>query len=457
VAANRLRMTAYLISCPERESIRNQTLVNLQATDWADPPKIGIDHTTFERRQERQVHTALRLLQRAIAEDPEFILFLEDDLQFNKHLRYNLNHWRPLDKVQPGDHFFGSLYNPNVRELERNGDQAFFVADPESIYGSQAFILSLATAQYIVAHWEEVDGLQDFKMSRLAARLCPTYYHVPSLVQHVGLASAWGGSYHCASDFDTEWKASAMSVPMTTSKEQPMIHTLSILDHMSKVEGWLDEAEAELLIAITQATCLTSDRHSTSIVEVGSYCGKSTIVLGLALKGLEQHTARVYAVDPHDGVVSTIDQGIMQTPPTFEIFSWNVREAEVTDVIEPIKARSYDVDWDKPIDLLFIDGLHDYRNVATDFLHFSDWVRPEGLVAFHDYGEHFPGVKRVVDELVSGNEYRLSKMVNSLVVLQKSKVTIQEPSSSDLHFYLFERNGDHEFMNSLSSHGLDRL
>jgi len=30
----------------------------------------------------------------------------------------------------------------------------------------------------------------------------PIYYHTPSLVQHVGIESAWGGHFHWAPDYD---------------------------------------------------------------------------------------------------------------------------------------------------------------------------------------------------------------------------------------------------------------
>jgi hypothetical protein len=33
------------------------------------------------------------------------------------------------------------------------------------------------------------------------------YYHVPSLVQHVGKKSVWGGFFHQAADYDPLWKA----------------------------------------------------------------------------------------------------------------------------------------------------------------------------------------------------------------------------------------------------------
>lgn len=187
--------------------MREKTLHSLQNSDWGERPRVEIDQSTATRRQERQEQTALSLLSRALAEGAELLLFVEDDLQFNRHLRHNLTHWYPLSQVRTGDDYFGSLYNPGIRELARNEVQAFMVADPFAVYGSQAFILSLTTARYIVAHWDEVPGMQDIKMSRLAARMCPIHYHIPSLVQHVGSDSVWGGSYHYANDFDADWKA----------------------------------------------------------------------------------------------------------------------------------------------------------------------------------------------------------------------------------------------------------
>jgi len=202
-----MQIAAYILSCPERERTLKQTIANLQNTDWAGPVEIEIDQTNYERRQERQERTASRLLRRAVADGHEFILFLEDDLRFNRHLSHNLERWRPLIQTPEGDHFFGSLYNPTIRELARDDNHAFFLADPECVYGSQAFILSLRTTRHIVTHWDDVEGMQDIKMSRLAARVCPIYYHAPSLVQHIGLISVWGGHYHWANDFQAEWRA----------------------------------------------------------------------------------------------------------------------------------------------------------------------------------------------------------------------------------------------------------
>ena len=202
-----MHISMYILSCPEREQIRNQTVASLQATDWNRAPILEIDCTSHSRRQERQEETSLKLLQRAIADAPDFFLFLEDDLDFNRYLRHNLENWLPLKRSTPEAHFFASLYNPTIRELERHEAQSFFVAHPQCVYGSQAFLMSRAMGSYIVEHWSEVIGMQDIRMSRLAACKSSIYYHVPSLVQHVGRVSVWGGHYHWTNDFQKDWKA----------------------------------------------------------------------------------------------------------------------------------------------------------------------------------------------------------------------------------------------------------
>jgi hypothetical protein len=201
-----MRIVAYMMSCAEREPTREQTLANLRLTDWGDEAQVEIDRGLYERNQSRQEDTAYHLLQRAIADRPSLFLFLEDDLEFNRHLRHNLDLWAPIHEIPPSGYFFGSLYNPSIQPRWADTDAAYFVAEPEAVYGSQAFLLSVATAEHIVDHWLDVIGGQDIKMSRLAAQLSLIYYHVPSLVQHVG-SSTWGGFRHYAGDFHPEWRA----------------------------------------------------------------------------------------------------------------------------------------------------------------------------------------------------------------------------------------------------------
>ena len=202
------KILAVMISCVERDELRARTLGNLAATDWGGQRvHVQFDASTAVRKQERQEETSRTALQAALQAKFDYILFLEDDLEFNRHVLWNLRNWTPLRR---GEVTLAGLYAPNIGWFERNEKEHWFKADPNTIYGSQAFLISRETAKYLVEHWREVEGMQDIKMSRLAAQLGKSiYYHTPSLVQHVGQQSVWGGAFHQSADYDAEWKANA--------------------------------------------------------------------------------------------------------------------------------------------------------------------------------------------------------------------------------------------------------
>ena len=224
---------------------------------------------------------------------------------------------------------------------------------------------------------------------------------------------------HIRNRFDHYIKGAPQTERMLAerSNNPHLLLRLPILTRMKKIEGWLEEDEAELLIAAA-SHALTESPALHAIVEVGSYCGRSTVVLGSAAKALNPK-AKVYAIDPHQGKVGAIDQGITRRIPTLKIFRRNIAEANLTGVVQVIQKHSFDVDWDKPISLLLIDGLHDYINVARDFFHFESWIVSGGYILFHDYADYYPGVKAFVNELLSTGKYKKVVCVQSMVVVQR--------------------------------------
>lgn len=197
-----------------------------------------------------------------------------------------------------------------------------------------------------------------------------------------------------------------------------MLLTTTLMNRVRQIEGWLDDQEAELLMSGAIKACIELPAPQ-AVVEIGSYQGKSTVLLGSVVKTYFPQ-GKVYAIDPHEGVVGAADQGLQATPPTLVRFKQNIESAGLSDVVETIKEFSFNVKWDKPISLLFIDGLHDYPNVARDFWHFADWVKQGGYIAFHDYADYYPGVQAFVNELLSTPAYHKVQQANSLIVVQKA-------------------------------------
>jgi hypothetical protein len=193
--------------------------------------------------------------------------------------------------------------------------------------------------------------------------------------------------------------------------------TAAIIERMRSVDGWLRDDEAELLMQIARRA---AGEQEGAIVEIGSYCGKSTVVLASAARSARPD-ARVYAIDPHQGVVGADDcpDGLTLGSPTFERFQRTISTAGLQDVVQPIRLRSFEVFWRSPIALLFIDGLHDYSSVARDFFHFEPHLPDGAYVAFHDCDEHYPGVRAFVAGLAGSGGYEEVGGATSLVVFRK--------------------------------------
>ena len=220
-----MNITPVILTCPGREAALAATLESWRSMNGDAPePLIMLDTLQCERRQDRQAQNSFKAVCLALVQSyPDFILFMEDDIVFNRHLLENLRSWAPMvDAVRAGraggGYFFGSLYNPNVRGEIARPD--YFVADPEAVYGSQCFVFSESMARYFVEHWEEVEGMQDIKMSRLAARKASLYYHRPSLVQHMGEASTWGGHFHQCRDFDAKFRRGVATSGSRMTKQE---------------------------------------------------------------------------------------------------------------------------------------------------------------------------------------------------------------------------------------------
>ncbi|MEO8181587.1 MAG: class I SAM-dependent methyltransferase [Deltaproteobacteria bacterium] len=201
-----------------------------------------------------------------------------------------------------------------------------------------------------------------------------------------------------------------------------------ILKEMRNIEGWLTAAEADLLISLTQQA-LTDCPHVNALVEVGSYCGKATTVLGSVVRAVRA-TARVWAIDPHDGFVGAHDHGLERVKPTLQTLQQNIERAHLSPFVEIVQARAQDVPWSEPVCLLLIDGLHDYPSVLRDFTHFESFLVDGGLVAFHDYADYFPGVPAFVDELSASGRYQTIARARSLIALRKLP---SRPDSVALH------------------------
>ncbi|HET8924275.1 MAG TPA: class I SAM-dependent methyltransferase [Candidatus Acidoferrum sp.] len=194
-----------------------------------------------------------------------------------------------------------------------------------------------------------------------------------------------------------------------------------IWERANAIDGWLDENEAELLLE-SCSSALRSISQPWDCVEIGSYHGKSTVLLGNLLRS-HGTSAVLYAVDPHEGRVGSSDRGIQLLNPSLDALINNIRSLELENVIRVLVNQACKLTWESPVGFVFIDGIHDYPSVARDFFKFDPWIIPGGVIAFHDYSDFYPGVKMFVDELVLNGAYEPVASAGSLMVCKKVRVS----------------------------------
>ena len=154
----------------------------------------------------------------------------------------------------------------------------------------------------------------------------------------------------------------------------------AVWDDLRDVEGWLSDAQARRLW--DRASELTAP---ATVVEIGSYRGRSAIVLSKAAAD----GVRVFAIDPHAGN----DRGPLQVhgkpeegQGDHEVFMANLERAGVRDRITHVRRRSQEAldAVDGPVDLLYIDGAHGYRPALEDIVKWGARVRDGGTMLIHD-------------------------------------------------------------------------
>ena len=154
------------------------------------------------------------------------------------------------------------------------------------------------------------------------------------------------------------------------------------------IKGFLapDEADALYQYALQAST-------AGPVLEIGSYCGKSTVCLGLAC---QRNGSILFALDHHRGSEEhqigemfhdpELFDSQAETMDSFREFRRNIRAAGLEEVVVPIVAGSAAAarHWNTPLGMVFIDGGHSLEAALTDYRCWAPHVARGGVLAIHD-------------------------------------------------------------------------
>jgi predicted O-methyltransferase YrrM len=149
---------------------------------------------------------------------------------------------------------------------------------------------------------------------------------------------------------------------------------------VQEVGGWLTSGQARRLWERARRV-----QPPRSIVEIGSFQGKSTIILGSAAPP----AVPVVAIDPHAGTDRGPDEirGYeAEGADDHERFLANLARAGLSDRVRHLRLRSAEAVRSVPgeIGLLYIDGAHRFQPALSDIKTWGDKVPHGGTMLIHD-------------------------------------------------------------------------
>jgi predicted O-methyltransferase YrrM len=181
------------------------------------------------------------------------------------------------------------------------------------------------------------------------------------------------------------------------------------------------------------AIAASADVPGAPMLEVGSYCGRSTIWLGDAA---ERSGVVLFAVDHHRGSeenqagwehhdVEVVDArtGEMDTLPFFRAA---IHDAGLEDSVIAVVGRSPIVaaNWTMPLSFLFIDGGHGEEPARLDYEGWAHHVALGGTLAIHDVFPDpadggRPPYEQIFRPALESGRFRLDSATGSLRVLRR--------------------------------------
>jgi len=196
---------------------------------------------------------------------------------------------------------------------------------------------------------------------------------------------------------------------------------------INTVKGFLDPIEGEALYLYAKEYV-----RNEPCLEIGSYCGKSSVYLGSAVK---ENGQKLYSIDHHKGseeqqpgeeyfdsdLINAEGNGI----DTLPFFLETIEKSKLDKFVIPIVSSSEEAyqDFTLNFDMVFIDGGHSEKAAQKDYELWSKRITKGGLLAIHDV---FPNPEdggrppyNIYKRALESGNFKKLEMIKTLGLLKK--------------------------------------
>ena len=224
------------------------------------------------------------------------------------------------------------------------------------------------------------------------------------------------------------------------NQKLPMIEQIETA--VKDVPGW---TPIDQLYTLYNLAIMTSGIKG-DILEIGSWCGRSSVVIGQAakqtgdsVKCIDLFPAKDDWKQNKDGSYSFAvgiqgesiggyqEQTVWQEPfekdiaPIYEkydsvhdVFLKSIKDANLQGIVEGIKGSSDELStFNKDsYRLAFIDADHSYDAVCKDIENVDNVLMPGGWICFDDASSHYDGVNQAIEEkIIESDRYELAQQM----------------------------------------------
>ena len=149
-------------------------------------------------------------------------------------------------------------------------------------------------------------------------------------------------------------------------------------------------------------------------MEIGSYVGSSA---SLVLRN--PFPTNIICIDPcslppsHYGGVISQGETLFNNIKNNNIHNYNIKLCKKYSN-DPMLLKHFK-DTNTKVDILFIDGAHDYNSVINDWRNYNGFVNSGGYIIFDDYNDYkySPEVKPAVDEIMKNIDRTVYEIIGS--------------------------------------------
>jgi predicted O-methyltransferase YrrM len=155
----------------------------------------------------------------------------------------------------------------------------------------------------------------------------------------------------------------------------------------------------------------------STIAEIGRFKGGSTFVIAAAKEpGSVLWSYDLHVPSPDRPRGADLDSELLTALHRFAL------DEDVHLVVGDSTTVEQPAD---PLDFLFIDGDHSYEGARADLRRWGPRLRPHGHLLLHDavdtggYGNYYPGVARVVEEVLAEPDFEQLGVAGTIVHLRR--------------------------------------